>query len=190
MGELVEVLNMCIDYTDRIRELETHAYIGRPAATIDEAIKESRELKAIWDTGAFGTSITPRLADELGLIQSSETTIIGVTGSCLSRVFLISLFLPNGVIIPELEVSECPGDIGCDMLIGMDVITRGDFAISHKGGKTVFSYRVPSLERIDFTNPNSYGGSALKQPKIPRNSPCPCGSGKKYKHCHGAIFNP
>jgi len=23
--------------------------------------------------------------------------------------------------------------------------------------------------------------------KIPRNSPCPCGSGKKYKHCHGKI---
>ena len=22
--------------------------------------------------------------------------------------------------------------------------------------------------------------------KIPRNSPCPCGSGKKYKFCHGA----
>ncbi len=21
----------------------------------------------------------------------------------------------------------------------------------------------------------------------PRNAPCPCGSGKKYKHCHGAI---
>ena len=21
----------------------------------------------------------------------------------------------------------------------------------------------------------------------PRNSPCPCGSGKKYKHCHGAL---
>ena len=23
--------------------------------------------------------------------------------------------------------------------------------------------------------------------KIPRNAPCPCGSGKKYKHCHGKI---
>ncbi|MBU0616287.1 MAG: SEC-C domain-containing protein, partial [Planctomycetes bacterium] len=22
-------------------------------------------------------------------------------------------------------------------------------------------------------------------PKVGRNSPCPCGSGKKYKHCHG-----
>lgn len=23
----------------------------------------------------------------------------------------------------------------------------------------------------------------------PRNAPCPCGSGKKYKHCHGALSN-
>ena len=22
-------------------------------------------------------------------------------------------------------------------------------------------------------------------PKVGRNAPCPCGSGKKYKHCHG-----
>ncbi|MBQ5700827.1 MAG: SEC-C domain-containing protein [Alistipes sp.] len=21
--------------------------------------------------------------------------------------------------------------------------------------------------------------------KVGRNDPCPCGSGKKYKHCHG-----
>ena len=24
-----------------------------------------------------------------------------------------------------------------------------------------------------------------KSEKVPRNAPCPCGSGKKYKHCHG-----
>jgi len=23
--------------------------------------------------------------------------------------------------------------------------------------------------------------------KVGRNDPCPCGSGKKFKHCHGAI---
>jgi preprotein translocase subunit SecA len=23
--------------------------------------------------------------------------------------------------------------------------------------------------------------------KVGRNDPCPCGSGKKYKHCHGRI---
>jgi len=25
------------------------------------------------------------------------------------------------------------------------------------------------------------------EPKIGRNAPCPCGSGKKYKHCHGRV---
>ena len=25
-----------------------------------------------------------------------------------------------------------------------------------------------------------------RQPKVGRNDPCPCGSGKKYKKCHGA----
>jgi preprotein translocase subunit SecA len=24
-----------------------------------------------------------------------------------------------------------------------------------------------------------------EKPKVGRNAPCPCGSGKKYKHCHG-----
>ena len=23
--------------------------------------------------------------------------------------------------------------------------------------------------------------------KVGRNQPCPCGSGKKFKHCHGAV---
>jgi preprotein translocase subunit SecA len=26
-----------------------------------------------------------------------------------------------------------------------------------------------------------------RQPKIGRNDPCPCGSGKKYKQCHGKL---
>ena len=32
------------------------------------------------------------------------------------------------------------------------------------------------------TSPLSQGNK-----KVPRNAPCPCGSGKKYKHCHGKI---
>jgi preprotein translocase subunit SecA len=41
----------------------------------------------------------------------------------------------------------------------------------------------------DYYDPS--GGAAVKQepvkvgPKIGRNDPCPCGSGKKYKNCHG-----
>ncbi len=36
-----------------------------------------------------------------------------------------------------------------------------------------------------FSRPIRSGPAPLKssQPKIGRNEPCPCGSGKKYKHC-------
>jgi preprotein translocase subunit SecA len=30
------------------------------------------------------------------------------------------------------------------------------------------------------------GGQATSSDKVPRNAPCPCGSGRKYKKCHGA----
>jgi len=33
---------------------------------------------------------------------------------------------------------------------------------------------------IDPNDPSTWG-------KVQRNSPCPCGSGKKYKHCHGRL---
>jgi SWIM/SEC-C metal-binding protein len=40
---------------------------------------------------------------------------------------------------------------------------------------------ISALERA--LNPTQ----AVKSEKIGRNSPCPCGSGKKYKKCCGAI---
>ncbi len=34
---------------------------------------------------------------------------------------------------------------------------------------------------------NTLPNSQSKNIKVPRNAACPCGSGKKYKHCHGKI---
>jgi preprotein translocase subunit SecA len=33
---------------------------------------------------------------------------------------------------------------------------------------------------VSPTDPATWG-------KVPRNAPCPCGSGKKFKQCHGAL---
>ena len=35
--------------------------------------------------------------------------------------------------------------------------------------------------------PESPGPFVRNERKVGRNEPCPCGSGKKYKHCHGAL---
>ena len=37
-----------------------------------------------------------------------------------------------------------------------------------------------AADQIDPNDPTTWG-------RVPRNAPCPCGSGKKYKHCHGAL---
>jgi preprotein translocase subunit SecA len=40
--------------------------------------------------------------------------------------------------------------------------------------------RKPAVAAVDPANPSTWG-------KVQRNALCPCGSGKKYKHCHGAF---
>lgn len=42
-----------------------------------------------------------------------------------------------------------------------------------------------SMERRRFVNAFSQAIATLNAPEPPRNAPCPCGSGRKYKHCHG-----
>ena len=46
----------------------------------------------------------------------------------------------------------------------------------------------PARRRLLKTAAVAAGGAAVMGPaKIGRNDPCPCGSGKKYKHCHGQL---
>ncbi|MCL4150290.1 UNVERIFIED_CONTAM: hypothetical protein GTU68_009533 [Idotea baltica] len=52
---------------------------------------------------------------------------------------------------------------------------------------------VPDLTEPDRAECPCGSGKKYKHchgqvmPKVGRNDPCPCGSGKKYKHCHGSI---
>lgn len=59
------------------------------------------------------------------------------------------------------------------MAIGMDALA-GDMYLSDKPNK--------KQQRGVYVNPRT-------EPKIHRNEPCPCGSGKKYKKCCGALAN-
>jgi preprotein translocase subunit SecA len=53
---------------------------------------------------------------------------------------------------------------------------------------TVLSNLPPMMPRPDFAGgPLPQGDGETATAPISRNAPCPCGSGKKYKHCHGQI---
>jgi preprotein translocase subunit SecA len=55
-----------------------------------------------------------------------------------------------------------------------------ELALARAGGETLARhgfFPAPEPER-NPNDPASWG-------KVGRNEVCPCGSGKKYKHCHG-----
>lgn len=106
-------------------------------------------FKAIWDTGATASVITQAVVDACGLKPTGMVQVHGVHGAELAETFLANIGLPNGVAFPGVRVTK--GKIvGADILIGMDIITIGDFAITNVGRKTVFSFRIPSIQTIDY----------------------------------------
>ncbi|QNP46752.1 preprotein translocase subunit SecA [Sphingomonas sediminicola] len=54
------------------------------------------------------------------------------------------------------------------------------------GGSLLSSLGISSLNIPQPALPQGENGETVEQP-ISRNSPCPCGSGKKFKHCHGQL---
>ena len=141
-----------VDYGCRAREIATSARIGPSCPGGRQFAPYPQEFLAIWDTGATQTTITEDLAKKLSLYKIREHMVAGVTGSALCNAYLIALALPNGILIPEIEVADCVGNIGCDILIGMDVIGMGDFVVCNVQGNTTFSFRVPSVAVVNFAS--------------------------------------
>jgi preprotein translocase subunit SecA len=55
----------------------------------------------------------------------------------------------------------------------------------------VFRLAQIAVEAFDAAYTQRRPGQTLnpivrEEPKVGRNDPCPCGSGKKWKRCHGA----
>ena len=72
-----------------------------------------------------------------------------VGGEVLAYVYFVNFRLPNGVVFPGLELVE--GVVYADALIGMDVISHGDFAVTAGSeGETWMSFSLPSRRRLDF----------------------------------------
>ena len=110
-----------------------------------------KHFQAIWDTGASTSSISERVVKVLGLSPVSIADNYTAAGIVQVKMYYVNMLLPNGVLLPEMFVSCCQLE-DIDILIGMDVINKCDFALTHSDGKTTFSFRVPSIEKIDFNN--------------------------------------
>lgn len=172
-------------YTSIVNCLITDIKIKNPETS------ELLESKAIWDTGAMNSVITESAAQALNLIPIGKADVHGVHGWKTVNVYNVNITLNNESISIDTRVTECDElsvDKGTGMLIGMNIITLGDLTITNFDGKTGLTFRVPSLQNVDYVQEIAEFNHAINVHNIwtkSNNNKCPCGSGKDFKNCHG-----
>ncbi len=114
-------------------------------------------FNAIWDTGATNSAITQRVVDECSLQPVGKARVHHAGNDAQpdeTDVYLVNIVLPGNLVIEGVHVSR-GGFTGADVLIGMDIINQGDFAITHKDGKTKYTFQIPAEADIDFVKAQS-----------------------------------
>lgn len=113
-------------------------------------VKRVKVQRSLWDTGASVSLISVRVAKVLGLESIGKSGVSGYNeGVDVKNTYLVHLGLPTGDIVTNIMAMEFDSD-EYDVVIGMDVICKGDYAITNQNAKTTFSFRIPSEDEIDF----------------------------------------
>ncbi len=112
-----------------------------------------RAKHTLWDTGATNTCISKKVASDLGLVPTGITSVLTASGKMDVKEYRIDIKLQNeNIYLKNAYVLDSNiEEQGIDLLIGMNIITKGDFAVSNYDKKTVFSFRIPSVECTDYT---------------------------------------
>jgi hypothetical protein len=111
----------------------------------------SLSTDALWDTGASMSAITPEIQNKLKVKPVDIKTITGIHSTQEVNVVFITLELPNSVIKKNIKVAVCNITSNVGMILGMDIISLGDFALSNGNNQTLISFAAPPFqEKIDF----------------------------------------
>jgi hypothetical protein len=184
--------------TDKlITEVLVYAAFDPAAAAIDPAgVPTPLRTHALWDTGASRSVIAKSVVTKLGLLPSGQTRVHhgGDAGISESPTYVVNFVLPNTVGVAGVVVTEFnPQHQEFEVLIGMDIINRGDLSLTHVSGLSCMSFRMPSCVKIDYVAEANAHIPTKAGAKLGRNDPCYCGRVKddgsgpvKFKNCHGA----
>ena len=122
-----------------------------PKSQVGKAKPNVSEAKVLWDTGATASVVTKSVVDALNLFPIGKIEVHHANGTSIVNTYYVNVYLPNRISYKFIKVSE--GILGeFDLLIGMDIITTGDFAVTNSSKRTTFSFRCPPIEEIDFTS--------------------------------------
>lgn len=150
MNQTRDLYTFTVRYGRKVPSILTDVCLSRIVPTGQELTEDDvLTVPAVWDTGATISVISNDVVNNLRLSPTGAAVCYTVNGPRVVARYSINIHLPNQFAIPGLRVVD--GDIhDAGILIGMDIIGRGDFAITHEYGSTCFSFQIPSSRTLDF----------------------------------------
>jgi preprotein translocase subunit SecA len=108
-------------------------------------------------------------AEAFNLFEGMSTSLREAVTSQLMRVEVRTAPPEEQASLPYMEAHKIDPSTGEDEL-----------ALARAGAETLARHGITAAAAVERNpnDPTSWG-------KVGRNEACPCGSGKKYKHCHG-----
>jgi len=137
-----------LEYTHIMKEIKAPISICCSCISNEE---KSVKIDALWDTGATHSVLSPKIAQDLVLSPVDNLYVGGINTEISSDVVIVTITLPNGMTLPDRRFYVC-NIPGVEVIIGMDIISMGDFNISNANGKTLFSFIIPPYKnKISYT---------------------------------------
>jgi preprotein translocase subunit SecA len=107
-------------------------------------------------------------AEAFNLFETMSQSLREAVTAQLMRVEIVQQEQPEPAPnLPYMEAHKIDPATGED-----------EMALAVAGAQTLARHGIGTAPARNPNDPTSWG-------KVGRNEPCPCGSGKKYKHCHG-----
>ena len=128
------------DYDGIVDYLETEVRLITDNMTTQDS--RGQKYVGLWDTGSSRSCVRSDIIQKLGLNFSGRSLISTANGRLRVKTYTISIELPNGEIISNLIVSAANLESNVDVLIGMNVIKKGNFHIDNSSGRTNFSFVI------------------------------------------------
>jgi predicted aspartyl protease len=100
-------------------------------------------LKALWDTGANCCVISETIAKKLKLPNIAEVQMKHANGIAIVNTHMLSLMLPNNILFKDIRAMSCKPVHSFDMIVGMNIISKGDMSLIHNKTGIKFSFRYP-----------------------------------------------
>jgi len=141
----VEVYTAQVTLSNLDKRVITSVGVMQSQSAHESGRRKASIIKAMWDTGCTDCCVSRRLVRLLGLQPVGETGLKSAHDDRVTKVYSIDIKLPGEPMISNILAAEIDAQLDFDIIIGLDIIRRGNFHLDNVNGTTVFTFSLPAL---------------------------------------------